>query len=386
MKFNIKTTLVAIITIQAACTAPISETKSENKESDLITLSQEEKKLAGIHETSAQWKDISHRVSTRGLVNIPPQNSYSVHIPYGGFVKIGEMLPGTPIKKGMVLFYVQNPIFIKMQQAYLEAKIKQEQLDLSYKRQSTLVDEKIHAAKTLESLRAERDMNLVLLQSLKSQLEIIGVDIKRLNPNDIRAELPVFAPESGYIETVKAANGAYVSDKDVVLTMNRFDDLHIELDVFEKDLMYVKEGQQIQFKLVQDGIETPARNAHVFLISTNITSGGTAKIHGHLNSKYTDLRPGMFLNSEILCNPRKVLQLPSSSVVNFQQKNYAFYTLTDSNTSKIEYRIKELKLGTTNDNWVEIIPEEVDFDYEHAQWVDQGARLLLSRLKNVSDE
>ncbi len=386
MKFSIKTTLVGIIAIQAACSAPVVETKLENTESERIALSQEEKKLAEIHETTAQWMEMSQRVSARGLVNIPPQNSYTVHIPYGGFVKIGELLPGTPIKKGMVLFYVQNPGFIKMQQAYLEAKIKQEQLDLAYKREFTLVEEKINAAKTLESLRAERDMNRVLLQSLKSQLEMIGVNVKSLNPQDIRAELPVLAPESGFIESVKATNGAYVSDKDVVLTMNRFDDLHIELDVFEKDLMYIKEGQQIEFKLVKDAPETEARHAHVFLISTNITGEGTAKIHGHLNTKYSDLRPGMYLNSEILCNPRRVLQIPASCMVNFQQKNYAFYTFTDSNSSKTEYRIKELKLGTVSDNWVEIIPEGRDFDYEHAHWVDQGARLLLSRLKNVSEE
>jgi len=72
---------------------------------------------------------LSTSIKVNGTIALPPKGRHSVSVPYGGFVKQLNVLPGSTIKKGEALLQIENPDFITMQQNYLKAKTRNEFLE-----------------------------------------------------------------------------------------------------------------------------------------------------------------------------------------------------------------------------------------------------------------
>ncbi len=355
---------------------------SANEES-VLELSEMQVKNAEIVIDTAQYRVISRRISARGVVSTPPQNTQSVHIPYGGYIRMGELLPGTQIKKGQILFWVKNPDFIELQKKYLELSIKQKQLNLELTRQKSLYVDKINAQKEVEKIESETAINQVALNAVSAQLRLSGFQLEEVNSNGIRFEIPYYAENSGLIRDIHVGNGAYVSAQNPILTLHSFEDLHLELRVFEKDWSAIKIGQTIDFNLLGDAQNTAPRKANVFLVSANIQSDGAAMVHAHLSKDYSEMRPGMMVNASIYLGEQKALVLPESAIVNFEGKNYAFYTLDGSIKSPtIKFKMFEIAIGIQQDGFAQILPIVDSENWDKKRWVVNGARALLGQLKN----
>ena len=124
----------------------------------------------------------------------------------------------------------------------------------------------------------------------------------------------ISAPISGSITKVNVTKGSYVSPATQILEIIDNDHIHLELSVFEKDILKVKKGQEIDFKIPEASSEV--YKAEVHLVGTSIESNRTIKVHGHLEDESgTNFLTGMFVEASIVTDSAFAKALPNESVI-----------------------------------------------------------------------
>src|SRR5690606_33026367 len=94
-------------------------------------------------------------VKANGMFDVPPENRAAVSCYFGGTVKDIRLLPGQKVKKGQVLFILENPDYVQMQQDFLEAKGQLAYLKSDYERQKNLAQDNVTSQKNY--LKAESE-------------------------------------------------------------------------------------------------------------------------------------------------------------------------------------------------------------------------------------
>lgn len=314
-------------------------------------------------------------VKANGVIDVPPESQAAVSSYFGGTVHQISLLRGTEVKKGQVLFTLENPEYIQMQQDYLEAIGQLEYLQSDYERQSNLIQDNITSQKNYLKAKSDFTVTQVKVQSLAKKLELMGIAPERINLDSIRSTIEIRSPIHGFVSEVNITLGTYLSPSEIAVTIVNTDHLHLELNIFEKDLQKVKVGQAIHFTLQQD--EQEEHQATVHLLSKSIDlDHRTIGIHGHLiNRKTTDqFAPGMYVEAEIETSSEMKPSLPEEAIVDIDGK---YFVLVFSEISHGDYSFEEklVQIGASDNGYVEILNSE-DFDENH-QFLVKGAFNLI---------
>jgi len=180
---------------------------------------------------------INDYVSATGTLGLPPNALTSVSAKSNGFIKnSNKYVEGSYVKKGVIMAYLENPEFIQHQQEYLEvsAELVFDQQELT--RQKTLVESNAGIEKNVQRLQSEVNMKNATLKGIAKQLAYMGINVDKLSPDNIIDRIPIYAPMSGYITSIKMHNGMYVTPELELMEIVNENHLHLELDIFEKDI------------------------------------------------------------------------------------------------------------------------------------------------------
>jgi multidrug efflux pump subunit AcrA (membrane-fusion protein) len=119
-------------------------------------------------------------------------------------------------------------------------------------------------------------------QSLRAKLLLLNINPRNVEKGILTSTITIFSPITGDIVIMNANVGMYVAPSDVILEIVDTDHLHLELAVFEKDILNVKIGQKIHFKVPEASKDV--FNAEVHLVGKSIEGNDrTINIHGHLD-------------------------------------------------------------------------------------------------------
>ena len=260
-------------------------------------------------------------VNANGMIDVPPENRAVVTASMGGYIKTTPLLIGDKVKKGDLLVTIENPEFVSMQQEYMETSEQLTYLKAEYDRQVTMKTENITSQKSY--LKAESDYKTAVARhtGLDKQLRMLNFSPSAVKKGHISSVARIYAPISGSITKVNVTKGAYVSPANVILEIIDTDHIHLELSVFEKDIMTVKKGQPINFKIPEASSEI--YKAEVYLVGTSIEANRTVKVHGHLEDD-TDhnFLTGMFVNAHIITASHVAKSLPSEAIIEIDGVSY----------------------------------------------------------------
>jgi cobalt-zinc-cadmium efflux system membrane fusion protein len=315
-------------------------------------------------------------IETTGMIDVPPENKAMVSSFADGYVRETPLLIGDEVKKGQFLVSLENPDYVQMQQDYLDAMQQMNYLKSEYQRQKTLLEEKITSERNFLRAESEYKRNLAKYQALRKKLQMLNLNPDAVERGNISSTIRIYAPISGSITEMNINNGMYVSAADELMQIIDRDHLHIELNVFEKDVMKIKKGQDIRFSIPEANTNTIKGEVH--LVGTSISEEKrTVKVHGHFKDeqKKNSLATGMFVEAEIITDKRKAKALPAESIVSLDNTNYVLVldTKTDSN-----YTFKRRKVlpGDTFNGFT-IIKNSADFNQD-TQFLTKGAFTLIT--------
>ncbi|MFA7272883.1 MAG: efflux RND transporter periplasmic adaptor subunit [Crocinitomicaceae bacterium] len=316
----------------------------------------------------------STTIKSTGMFDVPPENKSTVSAYFGGYVKNIQLLPGQKINKGQTLFVLENPEYIQVQQDFLEAKSQLNYLKQDYERQKDLAKDNVSSQKTFSRAESDYKVTYARFESLKKRLSLMSIDPNSITESNIRTTISVTSPISGFITDVNATRGMFLNPSDVAVTIMNTDHLHIELKIFEQDLMSVKVGQVVKFRLQSDATEYFAT---VYLINKAIDpQKRTVNVHCHLanEAQSKQFTPGMFVEAQILTDNNKAFSLPATAVVDLDNSYFVLEKVATKSGYKFER--KEVQIGESNEKFIEILNTS-DFN-ENSNFLIKGAFNLIN--------
>ncbi|MGN7989709.1 efflux RND transporter periplasmic adaptor subunit [Pedobacter sp. 22226] len=379
MKYKIISGLLGIA-ILSACTSPDKNEKSAPAEktvqvkTDEVQLSAAQVKNAGIEVGQPEIKSMHNTINVNGVVDVPPENTYSVSVPMGGYIKKMMLIPGMMVKKGAVLAIVEDQQYIQLQQDYLTAKNKLKFASADYARQKGLNQTKATSDKIFQQTESDFNNQKVLVKSLAEKLRLIDINPGILNEDNISRSIKVYAPISGYVTKVNTNAGKYVNSSDILFELISPGALHANLTIFEKDAANLKVGQEI--------ICTTSANpdkkykAKIHLITPNIEDDRTTSVHCDLENTDNKLLPGTFLNASIAVSNALVETAPEDAIVKWENKYYVFTDL-----GNYHYKMIPVETGASLDGFTEIRSKS-----KLTSIVTKNAYAILMKMKNSGEE
>ena len=292
-------------------------------------------------------------VQSTGMIDVPPQSRAVISSFAGGYVVKTPLLIGNLVRKGQVLATLENPEFVEMQQQYLEASEQLTYLKSEFERQKTLFDEQITSQKNFLKAESEYKGTMALYNGLKKKLQMLNINIASVEAGNITSEIALYAPIHGSVTKMNISKGTYVSPADEIMEIINTDHIHLELSVFEKDVMKIKEGQKIIFKIPETGDENFEAEVHLVGTSIDLTNR-TVKVHGHLlDDANHNFAVGMFVDAQIITESSKKLALPDDAIISIDDSHYVLL-----NTSKGEtyhFSRKEVTVGSSYNGYTLIM-------------------------------
>lgn len=382
-------TMITMILIMASCNSKTEKAANEehHEEENAVELTQAQYDQANIELGSIEKRVIGSELMVNGIIDVPPQGNISINMPYGGFVKYIDMLPGTSVKKGQLLATIENPEFIQFQQDYLEGLANQEFLKAEFDRQQELYSEKVASGKSFQQAKSNYLANEAKIKTMEARLKLIGINLAKIRDGIVATSVSIYSPVTGSVREVYTNRGKYINPQDVIMDITNAEDLHVELTVYENDIPKIRKGQRIRFTLAN----TPDqwREAEVFLLGSSVREDRSVTVHGHLEQMYEDLLPGMYVTAKVETDSNDVWTVPEPSVVRFGGKYYIFaYTdqRTENGKTVHDFEMLEVIKGYTEDEYTEILLVDSSTEMSTVKLVSKGAFTLLATAKNSEEE
>ncbi|MEY8849353.1 efflux RND transporter periplasmic adaptor subunit [Psychroserpens sp. XS_ASV72] len=350
-KYTIYTILFATILIGCGNTKKETDNNSNTEIDNRIVISKAQFEASKMQFGSTEEKAFPISISVNGMIDVPPENRAIINSTMGGFIKTTHLLEGDQVKKGQALVTLENPEFVTLQQDYMEVKGQISYLKAEFDRQKTMMDENITSEKNY--LRAESSYKSAMAKysGLRKQLLLLNISPGRVENGSITSVITLYSPIEGSVSKVNVSKGSYVSPAVTIIEIVDNSHIHLELSVFEKDILQIKKGQNIRFKIPEASDET--YDAEVYLVGTVIQDNRTIKVHGHPKDDSRHFLTGMFVNADIIINNKNAVVLPETAVVEVDNENYIL-TLDEEDENQYYFNQQKVDVGTTVDGLTEL--------------------------------
>ncbi|MES2445641.1 MAG: efflux RND transporter periplasmic adaptor subunit [Bacteroidota bacterium] len=361
-----------------SCTAKEQEVKEEQPMvvENKITFTDAQLKSAALSFVKLEEKKMASVLKLNGKIDVPPQNMVSISVPMGGYLKNTKLLPGMHVNKGEVIATIEDQQYIQLQQDYLLTKSKIAFSKLEYERQKELNQSKATSDKVFQQATAEYNSLTIMLSSLGEKLKLIGKNPSSISEKNISRSISIYAPIDGFVTKVNVNIGKYVSPTDVLFELVNPTDIHLAINVFEKDLGKLFIGQEVVTYTNND-----PKNKHlaeILLIGKDLGEDRSTEVHCHFEDYDKTLIPGTYMNAEVQIKANNSFVLPEDAVVSFENKKYAFVK-----KSAKEFEMIPVETGVVENGFIEVLNGK---QFANQTFVQKGAYTLLMTLKNKAEE
>ncbi|MCR9065527.1 MAG: efflux RND transporter periplasmic adaptor subunit [Cytophagales bacterium] len=344
-----------------------------------IHLTKEQANTIGLEFGDLSTIKINDFVHATGSLGLPPNALSSVSAKANGILKsTKKYVEGNYIKKGDVIAYLENTEFIVTQQDYLEAKAQLNLKRLEVERQKTLVESNAGVTKNLQNAQAEVAVLEAKTQGLAKQLSFLGISTSDLSPSNIRQQIAIVAPMSGYISKISFHNGMYAQSSVSLMDIISSEHLHLELDVFEKDIASIKKGQKISYTV-------PALGQTIYYGSVDVigkefnSDSKTVRVHGHLDGVKPQFLKDLFLNAKIFLTNVETTALPEKAIIKDGESSYIYVARNQKDATEIQFEKINVLPGSTDNGFTAIklldtIPEGMKIVTKGAYYVNAQSK------------
>ena len=379
-----------------------AEANNEEEMPTIATLSEEQIKIVGIQLGTIEQKELTATIKANGNLKVPNNNKGNATSLYGGVIKMLNVQIGDYVKKGQVIATIANPQFIQLQEEYLSTASKISFAEQELARQKELNEGNAGAKKNLQSATAELNSLRTRRASLQQQIQLMGINPGSVSNNNLKSALVVTSPLNGTVSNVFAKIGSYVDIASPILDVIDNNSLHLDLQVFEKDLPKIKVGQVVHFYLTNN--PEAEYDAKVYSIGSSFSNDNkTISVHCSVIGNKGGLIDGMNITGIVSSSNTTAPAVPNDAIVNTDGK-YFIFVQTDKkaeehheegNHKEGDKNEKEDK-ASINFEKVEVLKGVSDMGYTAITFVKQipvnakivvkGAFFVNAKLSNAGED
>ncbi|NEV93150.1 efflux RND transporter periplasmic adaptor subunit [Psychroflexus sp. YR1-1] len=325
-----------------SCGEKQTEPTEEKHDDNFIELTQEQFQKNELTLGKPEKMTFSEEFEVMGVVDVPPRNRSTVTSYFDGYVSQTDLLVGDSVKKGDLLVRLKNPDYIKMQQNYVEARSNLDYLKSEFERKKTLFQDQVIAQKVFQDTRN---------QYLKARAQLAAAEelikLTNFNPQDIAegnftSEITLRSPIRGKVSKLNVTQGKFIGKSEMIMEILDVDHIHLELDVFEKDLMKIQKGDSLKFEVPE--IANERYSAYVSLIGAEINENRKVRIHAHPLDREDNFTVGMFVNAYFEADRKKHVALPESAFTEVDETTYILELIEQTDNT---YRFRKVEVKST---------------------------------------
>jgi len=413
MKQHIIYTIFALIFLVSCGRKDSNESESEIKTEKteehgeetlqtIASLTEEQMKAVGITLGEIDMKELTSTIKANGALRVPNNNKATITSMYGGIIKTLNVQIGDFVRKGQVIASISNPEYIQLQEQYLTVKSRIAFAEQEYRRQKELFDNDAGAKKNLQSSDAELKTFRTQRASLQRQLQIMGINPANINNGNLSSGLVITSPISGTVSNISSQIGSYVDISSPVAEVIDNGSLHLDLQVFEKDLPKMKVGQIVHFKLTNNP-ETEY-DAKIYSIGSSFENDSkTISVHCSVTGNKTGLIDGMNITGIVSLDKSTTPAIPNEAIVEADSKYYIFIKTNkkpeenheEKGEHQEEKKTAEKQSQTINFEKIEVVKGSSDMGYtaiitvneisKDAKVVVKGAFFVNAKLSNSGE-
>ena len=361
-KYSIKIAfiLITLFTLSACnnntSTADHQEAEEENhhEEENTTTLTQTQIKTVDIRLGHIEQKALTATLKANGVLSVPADHQAKVSTIYTGIIQSVKVEIGAYVHKGQVIATISNPDFLQQQQRLLtvnsQIELAQQELD----RQQILYEGNAGTGKNLQAATTQLRTLRTEKAALEEQIRLMGLNPKTLTNEGMQSTLAVVAPISGNISAVYTNNGAYVDASTPIVEFIDNSSLHLHLQVYERDLPYIKVGQQVHFNPTNN--TSGEYDAQVYNIAASFENESKSIIvHCHVEGDKQGLISGMNVTGVISLDKETAPAVPNDAIVEDSGKSYIF-VVTHTDNKETTFEKIEVAKGASESGYTAIAP------------------------------
>ncbi len=289
----------------------------------ITELTEEQMRSVGLTLGSIEMKELTSTIKANGLLRVPNNKKSSVKSMYGGVIMTIKLKIVDFVMQGQVLATIRNPEYIQVQEQFLTVTSRISFAEKEYRRQKELFDNDAGAKKNLQSSEAELKSLRTQKASLQKQLQLMGISPAKVANGNLRSGLVITAPISGTVSSINAQIGSFVDVSSPVLDIIDNSSIHLDLQIFEKDLPKMRVGQIVHFKLTNNP-ETEY-DARIYSIGSSFENDSkTISVHANVTGNKTGLIDGMNITGIVSLDKSTTPAIPSEAIVEADGKYYVF--------------------------------------------------------------
>ena len=331
-----------------------AEEEHHHEEENTTTLTQTQIKTVDIRLGHIEQKALTATLKANGVLSVPADHQAKVSTIYTGIIQSVKVEIGTYVHKGQVIATISNPDFLQQQQRLLtvnsQIELAQQELD----RQQILYEGNAGTGKNLQAATTQLRTLRTEKAALEEQIRLMGLNPKTLTNEGMQSTLAVVAPISGNISAVYTNNGAYVDASTPIVEIIDNSSLHLHLQVYERDLPYIKVGQQVHFNPTNN--TSREYDAQVYNIAASFENESKSIIvHCHVEGDKQGLISGMNVTGVISLDKETAPAVPNDAIVEDSGKSYIF-VITHTDDKETTFEKIEVAKGASESGYTAIAP------------------------------
>lgn len=318
----------------------LKETMKEVSESSTVSdrltinISTERQQLIGVRTEVIKKQPMHKMIRAVGIVDYDESKIAHVNLKTEGWVdELYVNYTGQYVKKGQPLFSTYGPELVSAQKEYLLALETRKSIQ-----QNTVGTD--NSAKSI-------------LESSRHKLEILGIRDDQIssleNTRMVTMYLTIYSPTDGFVIEKNILKGHHFLPGDDLYMIADLSNIWVLAQVYEYELPFIKLNQEV--RISSPYIPEKIFTGTVSYIYPGISSETrTNKIRIELSNPDFELKPGMYMNTEIHVDYGTKIAVPIGAVLDSDERKIVFVDLGDG-----YFEPREIKVNVYGEGMYEVI-------------------------------
>lgn len=241
---------------------------------------------------------ITTEVLLQGSLEARPDSVGHIVPRMQGVVKEVRKQLGDVVKKGETLAVIESRDLADIKTAWLAAREKLGLATSAFKREEELWNKKIVSEQDYFNSKKELTEAQIEHDGAKQKIQSIGLDPEAIaQPGTSLVRFELRSPLAGIVVERHLTVGETTKEDEAVFVVANLDKVNAVLQVYPKDLPYIKVGQSAQISISGSKESTPG--TVTFLSPILDAQSRSAKAHVLVANPTGQFRPGLFISAAI---------------------------------------------------------------------------------------
>ncbi len=301
---------------------------------ETVRLSPTQRVIANVSVVPVTRRDFHRDITAVGIISYAEPNYKRISSRFPGRLeRLYLSYTGQQVRKGDPVADVYSPEAITAQQEYLLA-----------------LDSYEHAKQGNQSFFASAEQLLHQSRQKLLQWGFLEKQIERLKQSrTVEYTVTIYSPVSGTVVKKSVDPQHYVGVGEDMFDVADLSTVWVYLDVYEKEIRFVENGQRVQIKSEAYPFET-FEGSVVFIDPVVHPETRTIRVRTEFKNPSFKLKPNMFVTATILIPKVKALVVPSSAVISTGKRTVVWVEVKENT-----FEPRDVIVGATRDGWSAIL-------------------------------